>query len=916
MSLRTLFPVAVIGVTLAACGGGGGGSGDDAAPPETTLLSGSVGDGPVTSAEVTVRDSQGRTIATGVSDSGARYAIAIPASAVYPLTVVAEGGIDLVTGQAPDVPLESLVVSDRQTIANITPLTTLIRRSLEQAGGSDPAVVAERTRQVVQNIGFGSDVVADPIGSDIEGELVPTVIAASETAGETLRRTRASLQAGGDEADMEQVVTALAADLADGQLDGRGTEAIRSRISAAFRVASAGTLSELLAGRLRVNGGDAVGPMDAAVVAVAPAVSQRTRDMRVTERLIEQTRAAVASAQMAAPSAHLLSFDVQLGQLTPGQSIDAARDRLTVDIGAAVSEAAQALHTLDETALEEVSGVVVGEDEPGTPTNTAPTISGTPPTSIAEETPFRFTPSASDADGDPLVFSVTNRPGWMSFDPVTGTLAGTPDDAQVGSYAAITLSVTDGQETSTLSPFTLVVTAVNDPPVISGNPVDTAFEGTPYSFTPAASDPEGDPLVFAINGKPAWASFDPGTGQLTGTPRQGDAGSQTVAISVSDGQATASLPPFTLTVQEVNAAPVISGTPATAVDERSPYSFQPTVSDIDGDTLTFAIVNRPTWASFDAATGRLSGTPQATDIGTTRGIVISVSDGVASAALPSFDLTVRNVNDAPTIAGSPATTVNERGSYAFTPTAGDPDGDPLTFSVSNRPAWANFDTTTGALWGTPAAADVGSHDGIVISVSDGQLSAELPAFSIRVVDVNDPPVITGVPATEVTENVAYRFVPTASDPEGDVLTFTITNKPTWAQFDPATGTLSGTPGGTDAGVTQGVVIGVSDGQHAAYLPAFDLTVIDDGVVNGTALLSWTPPTARVDGTTLTDLAGYRIHFGRASRDYTETREAGPGVTSYQVEQLEGGDWYFAVTAIDSKGVESDYSNEVSKTISN
>ncbi len=85
--------------------------------------------------------------------------------------------------------------------------------------------------------------------------------------------------------------------------------------------------------------------------------------------------------------------------------------------------------------------------------------------------------------------------------------------------------------------------------------------------------------------------------------------------------------------------------------------------------------------------------------------------------------------------------------------------------------------------------------------------------------------------------------------------------------------------------------------------------------NGTALLSWTPPTENTDGSALTDLAGYRIYFGTASNSYTETVSIdNPGLTSYQIDNLTAGDWYFAITAVNSSDIESSHSDEVSKTI--
>jgi hypothetical protein len=91
-------------------------------------------------------------------------------------------------------------------------------------------------------------------------------------------------------------------------------------------------------------------------------------------------------------------------------------------------------------------------------------------------------------------------------------------------------------------------------------------------------------------------------------------------------------------------APTISGTPLTVTWEGEPYVFAPAASDRDGDKLKFGVVNLPPWAAFDTATGRISGTPRANDVGRYAGIRIRVSDGVTTASLPAFDLDVDAVS--------------------------------------------------------------------------------------------------------------------------------------------------------------------------------------------------------------------------------------------------------------------------------
>jgi hypothetical protein len=181
-----------------------------------------------------------------------------------------------------------------------------------------------------------------------------------------------------------------------------------------------------------------------------------------------------------------------------------------------------------------------------------------------------------------------------------------------------------------------------------------------------------------------------------------------------------------------NGAPIISGTPPGSIVAGLNYSFTPTASDPDGNALSFSIVNRPPWASFSATSGRLSGTPTSSSVGEYVDIRISVSDGLAGASLAPFSIIVSQANRTPTINGSPPRAAREGQVYAFTPTASDADGDPLSFAIRNRPSWASFNAATGALTGAPGAGTVGNYPDITISVSDGQVTAALPAFSIAV----------------------------------------------------------------------------------------------------------------------------------------------------------------------------------------
>ena len=273
-------------------------------------------------------------------------------------------------------------------------------------------------------------------------------------------------------------------------------------------------------------------------------------------------------------------------------------------------------------------------------------------------------------------------------------------------------------------------------------------------------------------------------------------------------------------------------------------------------------------------------------------------------------------NIAPTISGTPSTTVSAGGTYAFKPSAYDANGDTLRFSISGKPLWAGFSSTTGALTGVPSEAYVGVYSNIVITVTDGKFKASLPAFSIVVsapAPANNVPTISGSPVVAAVVGQPYAFQATAHDADGDKLAFSVANKPAWATFESATGLLYGTPGAGDVGTAPEITIAVTDGKATSKLAPFSITT--NAAPAGSATLSWMPPTQNADGSPLTDLAGYKVSYGTASRSYVTTLTLGsPGMNSVVIEDLKPGTYFFAVQAVNSAGVVSDFSNEAVKVL--
>ncbi len=826
-SLRNAFAVACTSLALGGC------LMDDGDPKNLedvatdNRLSGSVGDGPVVGAQMRILRNDGEELTTLESDNNASYNITVNTQErYYPLTIESTGGTDLVTNLVPDFDLAGAVFSPRnQSVANVNPHATMaVRLAGELSGGVTPANLESAQAIVTVQLNAGLDTLATSgvMTTHVDESNVAEMVRASETLAETIRRTRDLLNGAGFATDADTVVAVLSSDLTDQLIDGQGGNSANARTAAVATIVYAQVLLESMANELHVNGVNATAAMAGAISQVSVRTPTTTLDqLLVTSDMVIKARIGIAAALEIDNSPAVSDLHGTVSGLQAGMDASLVRSLFPADYRSILATALNAVAGADEGTINDINSAArgSGDIDPG---NQAPTIMGTPAASVEVGNTYTFTPNANDPDGDDLTFTISNLPSWASFTPATGQLSGTPTTNDIGDYSNIVISVSDGEFTDSIAPF---------------------------------------------------------------------------AINVFQG----------------NGAPSISGTPATTVISGQSYVFQPTASDPNGDSVTFSISNPPAWASFNPMTGRLSGAPFDNDVGTYADIVISVSDGLLTSSLPPFTIDVVLANMAPTISGSPATTATEGQNYSFTPTASDPNGDTLSFSVVNRPQWASFEESTGTLSGTPGANDIGDYTGIVISVTDGAFTVSLPAFAVSVAAAtNSPPAISGDAPQSVNANSSYSFTPTASDPDGDNLSFSVTNLPSWANFNTSNGMLSGTPGDADVGTYAGIRITVSDGIATASI---EITITVNAVSLGSVVLSWTAPTQNVDGTTLTNLAGFKIYSGTTSGSYSLlTTINNPSVLTYQVDNLAPGNYYFVATAFNTQGVESRYSSELQKTV--
>jgi len=176
-----------------------------------------------------------------------------------------------------------------------------------------------------------------------------------------------------------------------------------------------------------------------------------------------------------------------------------------------------------------------------------------------------------------------------------------------------------------------------------------------------------------------------------------------------------------------------------------------------------------------------------------------------------------------------------------------------------------------------------------------------------------PASISGSPVTSASVGTAYSFHPTINAMAGASLSFSVMNQPAWTQFDAATGTLSGTPAATDVGIFADVVISVSDGAASAALPPFSITVKSGSPVLAT--ITWTAPVSASGQPAASALAGYRVYYGSTVAGMTHVVDVSdPTETSYVIENLSTGVWYFAMTSYDTALTESVLSAPVAVTL--
>ena len=410
------------GVYLSACGGGGstadipatGNAGGAAAQitddsvVDDIQLAGSVGDGPVVGATVEVWDSRDRLIVTMKSDNTASFKARLKVKrASYPLLLKVRGGIDLVSGSALDFQMLSVMADRHPRQININPFSTLIVKIAQSLpGGINAENLGIAKQTVTTSLGFGLDerLIDDPVTTRISDANVASLMKSSEALGEMVRRTRDAMTAAGRRIDGNAVMNAIAADLHDGALDGKGAAGTDPALTAVAKVVSGQVLVEALSNTLKVGGVVATDVIDQSIVTTRPGIGSEdlTQSVRITAGMLEQTRKALAAAMVMDTSAEVRDLDTIVSGIAADAMPDDVHNVLPASSSRSLDNAVALVSTANET---QVAAVNAGEAIAGDVAGNEPVETDTPAPAQTGSFSLTWTAPVTRADGSPIPLS-------------------------------------------------------------------------------------------------------------------------------------------------------------------------------------------------------------------------------------------------------------------------------------------------------------------------------------------------------------------------------------------------------------------------------------------------------------------------------------------------------------------------------
>ncbi|MDX5695617.1 tandem-95 repeat protein, partial [Brenneria sp. L4-2C] len=524
-----------------------------------------------------------------------------------------------------------------------------------------------------------------------------------------------------------------------------------------------------------------------------------------------------------------------------------------------------------------------------------------------EDTPVTGQITASDVDGDTLSYTVGEQPknGTLALDAATGAYTYTPASNFNGSDS-FTVTVADGQGGTTASTVNIGVTAVNDAPVTAEQSLTTP-EDTPISGAISASDVDGDVLSYSVGEAPknGTLTLDAATGEYTYTPTANFNGNDSFTVTVADGQGGTTVSTVNIGVTAVNDAPVTADQTLTTAED-TPISGAISASDVDGDELSYTVGEAPKngTLTLDAATGQYTYTP-ASNFNGNDSFTVTVADGQGGTTVSTVNIGVTAVNDAPVTADQSLTTLEDT-PISGTISASDVDGDVLSYTVGEQPKNGTLalDAATGEYTYTPTA-NFNGNDSFTVTVADGNGGTTVSTVNVGVTAVNDAPATADQSLTTAEDTPVVGKI-TASDVDGDVLSYTVGEQPKngTLTLDAATGEYTYTPTANFNG-NDSFTVTVADGQGGTTVSTVNIgvTAVNDAPATADQSLTTAEDTPVVGKITASDVDGDELSYtvGEAPKNGTLVLDPATGEYTYTPASNFNGNDSFSVTVADGQG---------------
>lgn len=318
----------------------------------------------------------------------------------------------------------------------------------------------------------------------------------------------------------------------------------------------------------------------------------------------------------------------------------------------------------------------------------------------------------------------------------------------------------------------------NQPPVAHSQSVNTA-EDTAQAIVLTATDPESSPLTYTVVSAPSHGTLSGAAPNLTYTPHGNYHGSDSFTFRANDGTNNSNVATVSITVTPVNDAPVAQDQ-SIVVKENGQRDVALSATDVDGDALTYSLIDGPAHGTLSGTAPNVTYTPDSGYNGPDS-FTFQANDGSENSNLATVSITV-TPNTAPT-ADPQSVTLAEDSPTVITLTGSDAEGDPIAFGVIDGPSHGSLTGTAPNLTYHPAGNYFGS-DSFTFQVNDGELDSLIVTVEIDVTPVNDAPV-ADPQSVNTNEDDDIAVTLTGSDIDGDALTYSIVS-------GPANGSLSGT----------------------------------------------------------------------------------------------------------------------------